>query len=149
GWVRGVMKVPVLASAAVVIVRGVLAIPAASLDLNLPDNGSEAADSTQRKAYDLITEGFGAGYNGPLVVAIDITQTTDIMGDLENLSDDLAGLDDVAEVSQGIPDEGLDTAIIQVVPNSAPDSVETKALVQSIRALAPELEAEYDTPVWV
>jgi RND superfamily putative drug exporter len=148
-WVRGVMKVPVLASAAVVIVLGVLAIPAASLDLNLPDNGSEAADSTQRKAYDLITEGFGAGYNGPLVVAIDITQTTDILGDLESIGDDLAQLDDVAEVSQGIPDEGLDTAIIQVVPESAPDSLETKNLVQSIRDLAPEIEAEYDTPLSV
>jgi RND superfamily putative drug exporter len=148
-WVRGVMKVPVLASAAVVIVLGVLAIPAASLDLNLPDNGSEAADSTQRKAYDLITEGFGAGYNGPLVVAIDITQTVDVMEDLESIGDELARLDDVAEVSQGIPDEGLDTAIIQVVPDSAPDSVETKALVESIRELAPEIEAEYDTPIFV
>jgi RND superfamily putative drug exporter len=148
-WVRGVMKVPVLASAAVVVVLGILAIPAASLDLNLPDNGSEPAESTQRKAYDLITEGFGPGYNGPLIVAIDITQTTNILGDLEAIAGDLAELDDVAEVSQGLPDEGLDTAIIQVVPDSAPDSTDTKALVQSIRDLAPELEAEYGTPVSV
>ncbi|HEU4807673.1 MAG TPA: MMPL family transporter [Homoserinimonas sp.] len=148
-WVRGVMKVPVLASAAVVIVLGVLAIPAASLDLNLPDNGSEAAGSTQRKAYDLITQGFGPGYNGPLIVAIDITQTTDILEDLDSIGDELDDLPNVAEVGQGIPDEGLDTAIIQVVPESAPDSVETKALVQSIRDLAPRLEAEYDTPISV
>ncbi|MHA6667438.1 MMPL family transporter [Homoserinimonas sp. A447] len=148
-WVRVVMKVPLLASAAVIIILGVLAIPAASLDLNLPDNGSEAVDSTQRKAYDLITEGFGPGYNGPLVVAIDITQTTDILGDLEAIAGELETLDNVAEVSQGIPDEGLDTAIIQVVPDSVPDSAETKVLVQSIRDLAPELEAEYDTPVSV
>ena len=148
-WVRGVMKVPVLAAAAVVVVLGVLAIPAASLDLNLPDNGSEPADSTQRKAYDLITDGFGPGYNGPLIVAIDITQTTNILGDLEAIGADLAALDDVAEVSQGIPAPGLDTAIIQVVPDSEPDSVETKALVQSIRDLAPKLEAQYGTPVSV
>ena len=148
-WVRLVMKAPVVFALAVVAVLGTLAVPALSLDLNLPDGGSEATGTTQREAYDLVSEGFGPGYNGPLVVAIDITQTTDVLDDLDAIGGRLRSLDDVAFVSQGIPDAGLDTAIIQVVPDSAPDSTATKALVESIRDLAPELESDFDTPISV
>ena len=148
-WVRGVMKHPVLASIGVIAVLGTLAIPALSLDLNVPDGGSEPSGSTQREAYDLVTERFGPGFNGPLVVAVDITQTTDIINDLDGIREKLTGLDDVAYVQQGFPDTGLDTAIIQVTPESAPDSAETKDLVQAIRDLAPAIEKEYDTPISV
>ena len=148
-WVEGVMKRPILASVGVVALLGTLAIPALSLDLNLPDGGSEPAGTTQRLAYDLVSEGFGPGYNGPLIVAVDITQTVDILEDLEGIADDLRELDGVAYVSQGFPDEGLDTAIIQVTPTTAPDSVETKQLVQTIRDLAPDIAERYDTPISV
>jgi RND superfamily putative drug exporter len=148
-WVRGVMKRPILASLGVVAILGTLAVPALSLDLNVPDGGSEPTGSTQREAYDLITEGFGPGFNGPLIVAVDITQTTDIMDDLDAIRSRLASLDDVEYVQQGYPDKGLDTAIIQVTPSSAPDSPETKALVESIRELAPSIENEFGTPISV
>ncbi len=148
-WVNAVLRHPVVASLAVVGLLGTLAIPALDLRLSLPDGGSEPAASTQRQAYDLVTEGFGAGYNGPLVVAVDITQTTDIIHDLDRIGDRLRYLDGVEWVSQGLPDTGLDTAIIQVVPSSAPEAEQTKALVQAIRELAPSIEAELGTPVWV
>ena len=148
-WVRGVMKRPILATVGVVALLGTLAVPALSLDLNVPDGGSEPKGSTQREAYDLVTEGFGAGFNGPLVVSVDITQTTDILNDLDDIGARLRDLDDVAFVAQGFPDEGLDTAIIQVTPESAPDSVETKELVQNIRDLAPQIEKDFDTPISV
>ncbi|WP_010203410.1 MMPL family transporter [Salinibacterium sp. PAMC 21357] len=148
-WVRGVTRHPWLATIAVVAVLGTLAIPAASLQLSLPDGGSEPSGSTQREAYDLVSEGFGPGYNGPLVVALDITQTVDIQEDLESIAADLEKLDDVDFVSQGFPDDGLDTAIIQVTPSSAPDSEQTKALVQTIRDLAPDIERKYDIQSFV
>ena len=148
-WVTGVMKRPVLATLAVVAVLGTLAIPALSLDLNLPDGGSQPKGSTQRQAFELIKEGFGPGYNGPLIVAVDITQTTNIQADLDSIGKQLRTLDDVRYVSQGIPDPGLDTAIIQVIPASAPDAPKTKALVQSIRDLAPAIGKKYDTPITV
>ncbi|MCU1638489.1 MAG: family transporter [Microbacteriaceae bacterium] len=75
-WVRVVMRSPILVTLGCVAILGTLAVPALSLDLNLPDNGSEPAGSTQRQAYDLVSDAFGPGYNGPLVVAVDITQTT-------------------------------------------------------------------------
>lgn len=148
-WVTGVMKRPVLATLGVVAILGTLAIPALSLDLNLPDGGSQPKGSTQRQAYDLVAKGFGAGYNGPLIVAVDITQTVNIMEDLDSIRTQLGGLADVAYVSQGFPDTGLDTAILQVTPKSAPDSLATKALVQEIRDLGPGIAKKYDTPITV
>jgi RND superfamily putative drug exporter len=148
-WVRGVMKRPVLAALSVVVVLGVLAIPALSLDLNLPDGGSEPKGSTQLQAYDMIADGFGPGYNGPLIVTVDITQTTDVQTDLKDIATELKTLKDVSYVSQGLPDAGLDTAIIQVTPSSSPIATQTKQLVQSIRDIAPSLEAKYDTPISV
>jgi RND superfamily putative drug exporter len=148
-WVKIVMRSPIVAVVGVIAILGTLAIPALSLDLNLPDNGSEPAESTQRQAYDLVSEGFGPGFNGPLIVEVDITQTVDIVADLEGIGDRLARLDDVAFVAQGFPDEGLDTAIIQVTPESAPDSRKTKELVENIRQIAGEIESEFDTPIAV
>ncbi len=148
-WVTAVLKHPIVASVSVVVVLGVLAIPSLSLQLSLPDGGSEPSASTQRQAYDLVTKGFGAGYNGPLIVAVDITQTTDILNDLDGIAAELRGVHGVEWVSQGLPDTGLDTAIIQVVPSSAPDAEQTKELVQAIRNLAPTIESKYATPIWV
>lgn len=148
-WVTAVLRHPIVASIGVVGLLGVLAVPALDLQLSLPDGGSEPAASTQRQAYDLVTEGFGAGFNGPLIVAVDITQTTDILDDLDGIAGQLRGLEDVAWVSQGLPDAGLDTAIIQVVPESAPEAERTKQLVQAIRDLAPDIQEKYGTPVWV
>ncbi len=148
-WVRLVMKAPVVPLLLVIGILGTVAIPALSLNLNLPDNGSEPKGTTQRQAYDMIAKGFGAGYNGPLIVEIDITQTTAIEKDLTDIRKRLEGLKGVDYVSQGFPDTGVDTAIIQVTPSTAPDSEATKNLVQEIRDLAPSIEKKYDTPIAV
>jgi putative drug exporter of the RND superfamily len=148
-WVRFVMKAPIVFALAVIALLGTLAVPALQLDLNLPDGGAQPKGSTVREAYDLTSEGFGPGFNGPLIIALDITQTTTIKDDFDAIGDKLRSLDDVDYVSGGLPNSGLDTAIIQVVPSSAPDSPETKALVNEIRRLAPSIEAQYGTPMWV
>jgi RND superfamily putative drug exporter len=148
-WVSIVLKKPLVWVISVVVVLGVLAIPAASLNLNLPTGDQDPAGSTTREAYDLLADGFGPGFNGPLIVVVDITQTTDVTGDLSSISHRLANLDDVAYVGQGIPNQSLDTAIIQVVPKSAPDSTATKDLVQSIRSEEPSIDAAYHTPISV
>ncbi|MGV8884358.1 MAG: MMPL family transporter [Microbacteriaceae bacterium] len=149
-WVTGVMRVPVVAVVGVIAILGTLAIPALSLQVSLPDNGSEPAASTQRLAYDLVSEGFGEGYNGPLIVAVDITQTVTFMDDLEKIRTQLEKLDGVDYVSKGIPNpSGVDTAILQVIPTTSPDSPKTQTLVQEIRDLAPSIEKKYNTPIFV
>jgi RND superfamily putative drug exporter len=82
-------------------------------------------------------------------VLVDITQATDPIGVLADIGDEIRGLDDVAFVGAGTPNPSVDTAIIQVVPDSPPESPETTALMQSIRDLAPGLHDRYDTRVSV
>jgi RND superfamily putative drug exporter len=148
-WVRIVMKAPVVFIIAVIGLLGVASIPALSIDLNLPTAASEPAGDTAHKAYDLIAQGFGPGYNGAIVVVADITQTTDIQDDLAGIRTDLEAVDGVAAVGQGIPDATLDTAIFQVIPTTAPDDPATKALVEHLRDLKGEVLTQYGTPITV
>ncbi|QEO15663.1 MMPL family transporter [Agromyces intestinalis] len=148
-WVDLVLKAPAVFLVLVVGVLGTAAIPAASLDLNLPSDATAEPGSAQREAYDLIADGFGPGSNGPLIVTVDITQTTDIFGDLDAIGDRIAALDGVAYVGQGLPNETVDTAIIQVIPESAPNDPETKRVVEEIRELEPSIQADLGTPIAV
>ena len=148
-WVRMVMKRPLVVSLVCVVGLGALALPALSLDLNLPGGGQEPVDSTQRKAFDHISDGFGPGYNGALLIAVDITGSEDLMEDLETLRDEVALVPGIDFVSEGFPSPGLDTGIIQVIPQYAPDSRETKALVADLRDRIPQWEDEIGTPIAV
>jgi len=148
-WVRGVMRRPILSTVGVVLVLGTVSIPAFSLDLNLPDGGKEPEGSTQRIAYDLIADSFGPGTAGPLLVTLDITQTTDILDDLEAIGAELESLEGVESVSRGIPSPGLELAIFRVAPTTSPDARETKELVAQLRELGAQIEADYDTPLAV
>jgi len=148
-WVRLVAKRPVIFALIAALGLGGLALPALDLDLNLPGGGQQPVDSTQRKAYDLISEGFGPGYNGPLLISVDITGTNDVMDALDVVRDELALIPGVEYVSDGFPSPALDTGIIQVVPTTAPDSIDTKQLVQRIRDEAPRIADIYGTPLAV
>jgi RND superfamily putative drug exporter len=148
-WVGIVLKAPLVFVILVVGIAGAALVPALQLQLALPSGGTEPEGSTARVAYDTVSDNFGPGRNGPLVLLVDITQTTDPIGDLESIADELRPLDDVASVGTGTPNPSLDTAILQVIPDSAPDSPETTQLVQAIRDLAPDIEERYDTAIAV
>jgi len=148
-WVSMVLKAPVVAVIAVVGVLGVVAIPAASLALALPDGGSQPTGTTARSAYDIVSNEFGPGRNGPLIVTVDITQTTHVMDDLKAIGDRIATLPGVDSVSAGTPNATLDTAIVQVIPITGPSDQKTTQLVERIRALEPAIDAKYGTPIAV
>src|SRR5690606_26112615 len=99
--------------------------------------------------YDLIDDAFGPGRNGPLVVTVDITQTTEVLEDLDAIAEELARVPGVASVGTPIPNETVDTAIIQVIPTTGPADPETTALVEHIRELAPTIADRYGTPLAV
>ena len=143
GWVRAVTRRPLLTVVAVLAGVGALAAPALELRLALPDAGNLPRDSSARVAYDLVSENFGEGFNGPLVVTGSIVTSTDPLGLMADLAAEIEALDGVAAVPLATPNETADTGIIQVVPEGAPASAQTEALVQEIRDLAPALADEY------
>ncbi len=148
-WGALIEKVPALFLVVVVAILGVLAIPAGSMQLSLPTNGTEAPGSGPRVAYDLTSKYFGEGRNGPLVLLIDVTQNNDFINDLDSVRDRIAALPDVKAVGKPTPNETLDTAIMQVIPASGPTSDKTIALVNRIRGLSASLDRQYDMPISV
>lgn len=148
-WVRFVLRAPVVFVVAVIAIAAALAIPATQLQLALPSGASEPKGSTARAAYDTISENFGPGRNGPLVVLVDLPATSNPIGILGGISERLGGLDGVSFVGTPTPNASVDTAIIQVLPESGPESPQTTVLVEDIRDLAPDILAEHDAQIAV
>ncbi|WP_277207490.1 MMPL family transporter [Isoptericola croceus] len=143
GWVRGVTRAPVATIAIVVVALGALTLPAANLRLTLPDAGYLPEDTSARQTYDLVSDHFGDGFNGPLIVTGSIVTSTDPLGLMDDLAAEIEDLPGVADVPLATPNQTADTGIIQVVPEGSPDSEETKALVAEIRALHDHFLDEY------
>ena len=70
-WGKTIVKRPAVFLVSAVIIIGVIAWPARDLTLGLPTDQYAAQGSTQRTAYELLSEGFGAGFNGPLTVIVE------------------------------------------------------------------------------
>ncbi len=133
GWVKAVTRFPIVTILAVVAVITIVALPALNLRLALPDAGSNSLEDRSRITYDLVAENFGEGFNGPLLVTGTIVTSTDPLGLMDDLKSELEMIPGVAAVPLATPNMTADTGIIQVIPEGAPDSPETKALVQAIR----------------
>lgn len=133
-WVGGVTKHPILVSAAVVIGLGVVAVPALSLNLALPNAGVLPPSSEARQSYDLVGEEFGPGFNGPLILTGTIVTSTDPLTLMEDLGDAVADIPGVKEVALATPNETADTGIVQIVPETAPDDPATADLVRELRS---------------
>ncbi|MFI1758088.1 MMPL family transporter [Streptomyces sp. NPDC020571] len=141
-WASFVVRRPLAVLLLGVIGLGAAAIPATSLELGLPDDGSQPTSTTQRRAYDLLSEGFGPGFNGPLMVVVDAKGSDapkDAFTDVETRIKDLDG---VVAVTPPAPNKGGDTATITVIPDSKPSSVQTEDLVHAIRDAGGDIEAK-------
>ncbi|MFB9928959.1 MMPL family transporter [Amycolatopsis halotolerans] len=138
-WARFVARhrVPVLLAALVGL--AVVAIPALSMQLGLPNDSTAAPDTTQRKAYDLVSKGFGEGANGPLLVVVD-TGPNHNPESLKQAAADIGKLPDVAAVTPPKVNPAGDTAVLTVIPKSGPSSTQTEDLVSAIRAQSAPLQ---------
>ncbi|MEU2559275.1 MMPL family transporter [Streptomyces longispororuber] len=148
-WARFVVRRPVAVLLLGVLGLGAAAVPVAQLELGLPDDGAQPASTTQRKAYDLIADGFGPGYNGPLMVVTDLKGADDGKAAAAAVRKRISGLDDVLAVAPPQPNKAGDTAIISVVPSSKPSSTATEDLVHAIRDEAGAIRADSGADVMV
>jgi len=128
-WAELVTRRPGMAIASVLAICLLMALPALDLRLGLPDDSAKSEESTERRAYDLLTDGFGAGFNGPLTVLIDDLEGKQAAAVGAEAQRALAAAPGVVAVSPPIPNQAGDLAILSVTPASAPASAETKALV--------------------
>jgi len=143
---RSTMSTPAaIASAlAAVALLVLVALPVGSMRLGLPDGGSEPEGSDSQVAYELTAEKFGEGYNGPLVVTVDLPAGLD-----EDAAEDarlavgeqLAGLEHAHAVVPAGFNEDRTVTMFQVLPEEGPNAVSTEELVRDLRATEPAGEA--------
>ncbi|MEV0503884.1 MMPL family transporter, partial [Streptomyces spectabilis] len=148
-WARFVLRRPLAVLLIAGLGLGALALPALSLELGLPGDESKSVETTQRRAYDLLSEGFGPGFNGPLTVVVDASKATDPRAAADLVGTTLRGVDGVASVGSPVLSPAKDTAVLTAVPRTAPNSGETKDLVQAIRSAASGVEGDTGADVLV
>jgi len=123
-----------------VVVLGVVAVPALSMRLGLPDGSAEARESTQYQAFDLTARYFGEGSNGPLLVVADLPDPVaeaDQLAEQVSIVESVSARPDVAAVAPiGISADGGLLAF-QVLPEGGPTSASTEQLVRDLRDLSP------------
>ena len=155
-WVELVTRFKVPALVVGLAAAAVISIPVASMELALPDNGTAPAGSDGRLAYDLISENFGAGNNGTLVVVVDTKNADDPVAAVGTAVDELRsiGTDVAAVVPPVAGDDPRDQAALEqqlnavqfatvtVIPASGPSEAATKDLVATIRDKMADLPAK-------
>ncbi|MPY31826.1 MMPL family transporter [Streptomyces adustus] len=143
-WARFVLCRPLPVLLLSVIGLGVLALPAADLQLGMSGDEAKSTSTTERRAYDALADGFGPGFNGPLTIVVDAQGVPDAAGAVDTIAKKIASTDGVVSVSEPRFNQAGDTAIISATPSTSPTSEETKNLVHTIRGERPGLETATD-----
>ena len=129
-WARLVTARPVIAMIASVVVLVGLGIPVLSLQLGLPNGGTQASSTTDRKAFDLLSSGFGAGANAPILVLAEYNTTSPTRADIDALTQTISGVADVDRaVLSGVTKSAV---LLTVVPQSGPSDSRTETLISRL-----------------
>ncbi|MCB0972154.1 MAG: MMPL family transporter, partial [Acidimicrobiales bacterium] len=148
-WSRIVQHRPWTVAIAAAAVLLVLAVPVLSLRLGFSDESNFAPETTTRKAYDLIEEGFGAGYSGKLLLVADVSDAAD-QATLAGITEAVAADEGVAFVSPPQIAEGATIATWVALPTTGPQDEATSDLVRRLRDdVLPTAEAEAGVEVFV
>ena len=129
-WSRFLQRRPWTAAVAGFAVLVTLGVPFLSLRLGFSDTGNSPRTETIRRAYDLLSRGFGPGFNGPLVLAARTPNGPDSLARLERRLKETPGITRVGPV---VPSDDTTVAVIQVIPTTAPQSDATSKLIERLR----------------
>ncbi|GAA2629783.1 MMPL family transporter [Streptomyces vastus] len=116
----------------------VLALPALRMDTGFPDAGNDATSTTHRRAYDLLAEGFGPGFNAPLLIVADLRSPGVDAGGIPELSRRLADDPGIASVGEPRMSAAGDTVVLPTLPTTAPADAETSHTLERIRDVVPD-----------
>ena len=131
-WSHAVQRRPWTAAIVGTAVLLALAAPALGMRLGFPDAGNDPPDTMTRQSYDLISEGFGPGSNGPIVIAVELPDAA-ARGDVEKLADGLRADPGVDSVQPPVFNEDGDAALVTAIPTTSPQAEATQDLVKRVR----------------
>ena len=131
-WARGVQRRPKLALVASLALLLAMTAPLTGIRFGFPDAGNEAATSTTRVAYDLVSEGFGPGTNGPLFAVVD-TPDAASQERLTALTAQLEQVPGVKTVGEPQPSPSGTTTMVPITPTTSPQDDATVKLIERLR----------------
>jgi putative drug exporter of the RND superfamily len=148
-WASVVERRPRMLSAVAVGVIVLLSVPTLSLRLGNADQGTGPESFTTHQAYDMLADGFGSGFNGPLALVAEVP-SPEAEAAFASLADELSGTDGVASVSPpAVPDAG-GVGLMQVTPSTSPQAEETSELIERLRdEVVPSFEEGTDLQVHI
>jgi RND superfamily putative drug exporter len=132
-WAHHVGQHPVRYAIASFIGLCIIAVPALSMRIGTPDDGNAAEGTTQRTAYDTLAAGFGRGFNGPIMVVVDVPDAGDATA-VARVHDALQNDPGVAAVTAPAFNPAANTAVLTVNPTTGPQDEQTDELVRHLRA---------------
>jgi putative drug exporter of the RND superfamily len=132
-WSRQIQKRPwpfALGGLAVIVL---LTLPVFSIQLGFADAGTSSEERSSRRAFDLLTEGFGPGFNGPLLLSTPVTSEADV-AQLGAVGEALATTDGIAAVTPPVVSPTGGAAVLTAFPTTSPQDDATTKLVDRLRA---------------
>jgi RND superfamily putative drug exporter len=146
-WVVWVTRRPVLVLLAGIVPLLVIASPALHLRLALPSAGTNPTSDTDRRAYDLLSAGFGPGANGPLLLVIASPKPVAASQIAQDLAQRAKSFPDVAAISAPIQNPSRDVTLVSIVPKTGPTDAKTVSLVAAIRKEAAAAGKQYGSEI--
>ncbi len=133
-WSHAVQRRPWPAAIVATAILLALAAPALGMRLGFPDAGNDPPDTMTRMSYDLNTEGFGPGTNGPLVIAAELPPNDpDAAATVNSFAQTVRNTEGVSFVPDPVVNDAGDAAIVTVIPETSPQDEETSDLVKNLR----------------
>ena len=131
-WSRFIQRRPWTAALSATAILLVLAAPLASIRLGFGDNGNAPESTTVRRAYDMLAEGFGPGFNGPLFITVQ-GETAKSPEALQSFVATLNGTEGIA-FAQGMPaSQDGSLSLVMAYPTTSPQDAQTEALIRNLR----------------
>ena len=131
-WSHAVQRRPWTAAITATVILLALAAPALGMRLGFPDAGNDPPDTMTRQAYDLQSEGFGPGSNGPVIIAAELPDAG-AKATVDSLAQQLRSEKGVDYVADPTINKAQDAALITVIPTTSPQDAKTTDLVQRLR----------------
>ncbi|MBA3653458.1 MAG: MMPL family transporter [Actinobacteria bacterium] len=132
-WSRQIQKRPWIMAVVSLAILLTMAMPLLSIRLGVSDHGNDPTSLTTRRAYDLLAKGFGPGFNGPILLAADLTGST-TKDSVAAFADSLRADPDIAFVAPMTVNDAGNAAVVPVISKSAPQDAATSRLVHHLRA---------------
>ena len=114
-----------------------IAAPVLWIQTAFPAAGDAPTSTTHRQAYDLLSEGFGTGFNAPLMMVVDLTADGVAADDVDQLTADLVALPGIVSVSGPQASADGDTVVLTAVPTTGPGDTDTSTTIDAVRDVTP------------